>query len=119
MFRVQPADPQPPGGTGVAGRQRLGRHTARADGGDDHQTAVGRSPGLGRADHHRVAANGDRGDVAAGQPPAEAQLACPAHRHIARVERHQHGWRWRWRWRWRWGGRRRRWRRRRRRRWRR
>lgn len=79
MFRLQLADPQPSGGPGMAGWQRLGRHTSRADGGDNAQAAARRSPRLGSADNYRITTNGDGGNVAARQPAPETQLASSAH----------------------------------------
>lgn len=99
MFRLQFADPQPSGRPGVAGRQRLGRHTPRTDGGDHAQAAARRPSRLGRADHHRVTADRDGGNLTTRQPAPETQFAGSAHWHTSGVERHRNGRRWRQQWR--------------------
>lgn len=91
LLRLQPADPEPPGRTGVAGWQRLGRHGARAGGGvHPAQSSGHRSARLFRADHQHLAAHGDAGDLPAGDVTAPPQLARAADGHPARVGRRQH-----------------------------
>lgn len=58
MLRVQPANPVPPGRAGVVWRQRLGRHGARAAGGEHLAPAPGRPPGLLGPGLLRVSAHG-------------------------------------------------------------
>lgn len=65
MLRLQPADFEPPGGPGVAGRQRLGRPDARAGRGE-HPAPAARTTRLGRPDHQHLAAHRDQGDFTPG-----------------------------------------------------
>lgn len=83
MLRLQPADFEPSGWPGMAGRQRMGRYFTRADGRNDAQATVGRPPGLGRANHHGIAADRNGRDVTSGQPPPETELAGPTHGHTS------------------------------------